>query len=433
MLETSDCFILDTGSGIYVWIGRGATSQEKSQSLVHANGFLASKNYPSWTQVHRIVQDAETTPFKQYFSTWRDKGMTHTRLIRAADDDDSDTALDEEIDPSIFHKMKKSGGRAIGFMPDNGEGEVEVWRIENMELVAVDPENYGMFFGGDSYVIKYEYRNKRGGQGTVLYYWQGAQSTLDEKAAAAIHTVRLDNELGGAAIQVRVSQNYEPRHFLKVFKGQLIFFTGGHASGFKNVHEHDTYDADGTRLFRIRGTCDADVRATQMPEEAASLSTNDVYILETPEHTYIWHGAAASEFEEEMAANVAQRLSPGRDAEVIEEGSEPESFWTALGGEGDYDKELDPPGTPFLEPRLFHCRILANGKFRVEEIGDFTQEDLEVDDIMVLDGGDEVYVWEGEGSTEEEREKAIDMAEVRLYYSINTKTSQLIFFFYFMK
>lgn len=108
-----------------------------------------------------------------------------------------------EIDPSVFHKLKKSGGRAIGFMPDNGEGEAEVWRVEDMKLVPLAPENYGFFFSGDSYVIKYEYRNKRGGHGYVIYYWQGLTSSTDEKAASAIHAVRLDNELNGKAVQVR--------------------------------------------------------------------------------------------------------------------------------------------------------------------------------------------------------------------------------------
>lgn len=122
--------------------------------------------------MHRIVEGAETAPFKQYFATWRDVGMTHTRLIRAANDDDSDTASDEEYDPSVLHALKKSGGRALGFMPDNGDGDVEVWRVDHKDFVAVERKNYGVFFGDSSYVVKYHYANKRGGEGYVIYYWQ---------------------------------------------------------------------------------------------------------------------------------------------------------------------------------------------------------------------------------------------------------------------
>ncbi|GAB0094218.1 Gelsolin [Sergentomyia squamirostris] len=409
-LKTEDCFILDTGSGIFVWVGRGATQQEKSQAIARAQGFISSKKYPTWTQVQRIVESAETAPFKQYFSTWRDRGMTHSRLIRAANDDDSDTSTDEEFDPSILHKLRKSGGRGIGFMPDNGEGEVEVWRVENFDLVPVDPELYGWFFGGDSYVIKYEYHNKRGGHGNIIYFWQGKHSSTDEKAASAIHAVRLDNELGGA-VQVRVVQGHEPRHFLKIFKGKMVVFTGGRASGFKNVHDHDTYDVDGTRLFRIRGTCPEDVRADQLDEVAASLASDDVFILESPKGTFVWQGKGGSDFEREMADNIVGIVSPDSEPQTIAEGEEPAEFWEALGGEGDYDRELDPAGAPFLDPRLFHCKILFNGRFRVEEVAQFEQDDLDVDDIMVLDGGDEVYVWEGNGSTDEEKEKAMDMAK----------------------
>ena len=202
---------------------------------------------------------------------------------------DSDTAEDEEFDPSVLHALKKSGGRALGFMPDNGEGAVEVYRIENFDLVPLDTENYGLFFGGDSYVIKYEYQNKRGGHGFIIYYWQGKHSSIDEKAASAIHAVRLDEAVGGA-VQVRVVQGHEPRHFIKIFQGKMITFTGGHASGFKNIKDNDTYDVDGTRLFRVRGTCAEDIRANQMAEEAASLASDDVFVLETPATTYIWHG-----------------------------------------------------------------------------------------------------------------------------------------------
>lgn len=114
--------------------------------------------------------------------------------------------------------------------------------------------------------------------------------------------------------------------------------------------------------------------------------------------------------EKSIAVKIFERL--GNSPTVIDEGSEPAEFWDALGGEGDYDKELEPLGAPFLDPRLFHCRILKNGRFRVEEIAQFEQDDLCVDDVMVLDGGDEIYVWEGDKCDEEEKTKSVDMAKV---------------------
>lgn len=44
-------------------------------------------------------------------------------------------------------------------------------RIENLELVPVDPEWYGYFYGGDCYLILYTYlvNNKKC---YLLYIWQ---------------------------------------------------------------------------------------------------------------------------------------------------------------------------------------------------------------------------------------------------------------------
>lgn len=75
-------------------------------------------------------------------------------------------------------------------------------------------------------------------------------------------------------------------------------------------------------------------------------------------------------------------------------------------------------GAPLLDPRLFHCRILAGRKkLIVTEIADFGQEDLNEDDCMVLDGGDEVYVWLGKTSSPEEKEQSLEMAKVRFSFS----------------
>lgn len=126
-----------------------------------------------------------------------------------------------------------------------------------------------------------------------------------------------------------------------------------------------------------------------------------------------------SKFEKDLAAVVVHTISADGETQTIEEGEEPEAFWNAINGKTDYDKELDTPGAPFLEPRLFHCKLLTNGKLRVEEIHEFEQDDLDQDDIMILDGGDEVYVWEGQGSSAEEKEKSLQVANVRNLNEIN--------------
>jgi len=49
-------------------------------------------------------------------------------------------------------------------------------------------------------------------------------SSQDEKAASALQAMKLDNDVNGLAVQVRVTQNNEPRHFLKMFQGNSAMF-----------------------------------------------------------------------------------------------------------------------------------------------------------------------------------------------------------------
>lgn len=46
-----------------------------------------------------------------------------------------------------------------------------MWRIEDLELVLVDPSWHGYFYGGDCYLILYTYlvNNKKS---YLLYMWQ---------------------------------------------------------------------------------------------------------------------------------------------------------------------------------------------------------------------------------------------------------------------
>lgn len=46
----------------------------------------------------------------------------------------------------------------------------QVWRIEGSDKVLVDLGMWGQFFGGDSYIILYEYQHSDR-QGHIIYMW----------------------------------------------------------------------------------------------------------------------------------------------------------------------------------------------------------------------------------------------------------------------
>merc|ERR1719473_2402686 len=128
----------------------------------------------------------------------------------------------------------------------------------------------------------------------MIYFWQGRNSTQDEKGASALLAMKMDDELGGAATQVRVVQGKEPSHFLTVFKGSMVIHSGGTASGFKNKADADSYDNDGVNLFHVKGTNALNTRAVQVEEVAGSLNSGDAFLLRTPDSVYVWLGSGCN-------------------------------------------------------------------------------------------------------------------------------------------
>ena len=140
----------------------------------------------------------------------------------------------------------------------------QVWRVENFAKVEVEASLYGQFYSGDSYVLQYSY-GAEGRESYVIYFWQGVDSSVDEKGSSALLAKELDDSLGGRATQVRVVQNKETDHFLTLFKGKFIVLRGGHKSGFKNAQADGTEAPAGSvRLFRVHGTSTLNTKAIQV-------------------------------------------------------------------------------------------------------------------------------------------------------------------------
>jgi len=173
-------------------------------------------------------------------------------------------------------------------------------------------------------------------------------------------------------------------------------------------NEKNTIDVSATALYHIRGTNDLNTRAVQVPENAASLNSNDVFVLLTADTMHVWNGKGANDDERKCGQNIAKLLQGKRKLNSVDEQKEPSQFWDALGGKTEYASE----GYLYegaREPRLFQCSN-ASGSFTVEEIFNFTQEDLDQNDIFLLDTFNEVYVWVGDKSNDTEKKMSFQTA-----------------------
>uniref|UniRef100_A0A8B9LZG5 Villin-like n=1 Tax=Astyanax mexicanus TaxID=7994 RepID=A0A8B9LZG5_ASTMX len=234
---------------------------------------------------------------------------------------------------------------------------------------------------------------------TLIHVVQGRHATQDEITACAYQAVNVDNRYNGAPVQVRVTMGKEPRHFLAIFKGRLIIYEGG--TGKPGVVNPDP----GARLFQVRGTNEINTKATEVPARASSLNSNDIFLLKTDLVTYTWYGKGCSGDEREMGKVVSDVLSK-QDKQIVMEGQEPPQFWVALGGKGAYssDKRFERE-VALHSPRLFNCSNQV-GQFRMTEVAQFTQDDLDEDDVMLLDTWDELFLWIGNSANQYETQES---------------------------
>uniref|UniRef100_A0A4W4G696 Scinderin n=1 Tax=Electrophorus electricus TaxID=8005 RepID=A0A4W4G696_ELEEL len=282
----------------------------------------------------------------------------------------------------------------------------QIWRVETgskgESKVPIDPKTYGQFYGGDCYIILYTYK-----RGQIIYTWQGSSSTIDELTASAFLTVELDRSLGGNAVQVRVTQGKEPAHLLCLFKANPLV-----------VYKHGTSRQGGqsppspVRFFQVRRNFGTITRISEVDAKASSLNSNDAYLLTVPEgQGYMWEGKGASE-EELRGARYMSELLQCKTQHIME-GQEPELFWDTLGGKTEYQTSERLESKSITHPpRLFACSN-KTGRFIIEEVpGEFTQDDLAEDDVMLMDVWDQVFIWIGKDANEVERTESVKSAKM---------------------
>jgi len=68
LLKTEDVFILDSGFEIFVWVGKKASPQEKSNAFKYAQDYLQKAGKPAYFPITKIVEGGENPTFVAMFS-----------------------------------------------------------------------------------------------------------------------------------------------------------------------------------------------------------------------------------------------------------------------------------------------------------------------------------------------------------------------------
>ncbi|KAG1945200.1 villin-1 [Pimephales promelas] len=298
---------------------------------------------------------------------------------------------------------------------------LQIWRVENMELVPCPSNTFGQFFEGDSYVILYTHKTSNH-YSYDIHYWLGKSTSQDEQGAAAIYTTQMDEHLGGAAVQHREAQGHESATFQGYFKQGIIYKKGGAASGMKQV-ETNTYNI--RRLLHVKGN--KHVVAGEVEMSWNSFNKGDVFLLDLGSLIIQWNGPKSNRMERlrgmNLAKDIRDRERGGRAQVTVVEGDDEKSSEDAMKmmkqvlGEKREIKDAIPDQIVDEKLKtaikLFHISD-AEGNLVVQEVAvkPLTQDLLKTEDCYLLDqGGIKIFIWKGKKASKTERAESLKKAE----------------------
>ncbi|KAJ6756288.1 VILLIN [Salix purpurea] len=223
----------------------------------------------------------------------------------------------------------------------------------------------------------------------------------------------MSNSLKGRPVQGRIFQGKEPPQFVALFQ-PLVILKGGLSSGYKKCIAEkglpdETYTADSVALFRISGTLVHNDKAVQVDAVATSLNSAECFLLQSGSSIFTWHGNQSTFEQQQLAAKIAEFLKPGVTLKHAKEGTESSAFWFALGGKQSYTSKKFSPEI-VRDPHLFTFSF-NKGKFQVEEVYNFSQDDLLTEDMLILDTQAEVFVWAGQSVDPKEKQNVFDIGQ----------------------
>ncbi len=284
---------------------------------------------------------------------------------------------------------------------------LQIWRIVKFKVTHWPKDDYGSFFNGDSYLILNTFKEPDSEALEYdLHFWIGKDSTQDEYGTAAYKTVELDTLLDDKPIQHREVQDNESDLFLSYFPA-LNIMCGGADTGFKHV-EPKSY---APRLMHFHGDKKR-ISIREVPLKKASIDSSDVFILDLGLKIFQWNGKTCNKDEKFKAVQWLQTVKSERGGKCAVETldeldiKKTHEFYTSLSDEP-IDESEKTQKIDKLAERLFRVSD-ASGTLKVEEVqtavpGDIKVTDLDSNDVFILDGGNNVFVWIGSCASDAEK------------------------------
>ncbi|KAK5842864.1 villin-2-like [Gossypium arboreum] len=409
LLENNKCYLLDCGVEIFVWVGRVTQVEDRKAASQVAEDFIVGQNRPKTTRITRVIQGYETNSFKSNFDSWpagsaapgaeegrgkvaallKQQGVGVKGMSKSA-------PVNEEVPPLL-----------------DGSGKTEVWFINGSAKTPLPKEDIGKFYSGDCYIVLYTYHSGDRKEDYFLCCWIGKYSIEEDQKMATRLANTMCNSLKGRPVQGRVFDGKEPPQFIALFQ-PMVVLKGGLSTGYKKSIADkgltdETYTADCVSLFRISGTSVHNNKTLQVDAVATSLNSTDCFLLQSGSSMFTWHGNQSTYEQQQLVARVAEFLKPGVALKHAKEGKESSAFWFALGGKLSYTSKT--ASTEIVrDPHLFTFS-LNKGKFEVEEVYNFSQDDLLTEDILILDTHADVFVWVGQCVDPKEKQNAFEIGQ----------------------
>ncbi|XP_021113889.1 macrophage-capping protein isoform X2 [Heterocephalus glaber] len=309
---------------------------------------------------------------------------------------------------------------------------LHIWRVEKLKPVPVGPENQGIFFSGDSYLVLHNGPEEL----SHLHLWIGQQSSRDEQGACAVLAVHLNTLLGERPVQHREVQGNESDLFMSYFPRGLKYQEGGVESAFHKT-SRGTAPAAIKKLYQVKGK--KNIRATERALSWDSFNTGDCFILDLGQNIFTWCGGTSNILERNKARDLALAIRDSErqgkaQVEIVTDGEEPAEMIQVLGPkpalkEGNPEEDLTADQTNAQAVALYKVSD-ATGQMNLTKVAHsspFAPELLIPDDCFVLDNGlcGKIYIWKGRKANEKERQAALQVAEdfiSRMQYAPNTQT-----------